>query len=197
MLHIKKQGSCTVAYLSQQLGLTPNAIRQHLSVLVRDRLVDQQPVKVGPSKPALAFSLTAQAESLFPKKYHDLLLDLVQELVHRQGEEGAGRWMGQLGDASAGSYVNQLAHLGFPEKVAAVGRILEESGSLPEWEQCGPALAVRDFNCPYAAVTRDYPQVCEVQRGFLQRLFAPAEVSTACDRGNSRCEFRIGPGPET
>src|SRR5919106_441838 len=51
---LKKRGPCTVAYLSHQLELTPNAIRQHLSSLERDNLVTQQPVKTGPNKPALA-----------------------------------------------------------------------------------------------------------------------------------------------
>ena len=81
LLLLRKQSHCTVAYLSQQLQLTPNAIRQHLSALERDELVAQRPLKTGPYKPALAYYLTSEAESLFPKRYESLLSGFIKELV--------------------------------------------------------------------------------------------------------------------
>jgi predicted ArsR family transcriptional regulator len=196
LLHIKKHGACTVAYLSRELGLTPNAIRQHLSSLARDNLVSQRALKAGPSKPAQAYFLTPQAESLFPKGYDGLLLDLLQELLHQHGEEETCRWLSRVGYSRAAAYVNETAGLEPDARVAVVGRILEESGSLPEWEGNGWGLTLRNFNCPYALVSRDHPQACEAQRSFLQRLFSPAAVETACEHQQGRCRFHITPAME-
>lgn len=191
MLLLKKHGPSTVARLSQQLGVTPNAVRQHLSALERDSLVTQRPVKIGPSKPALVYSLTADAEGLFPKHYGALLLGLVKEIVRREGETGARSWLGQLGHSFARSYVYPMSHLTIQDKLEAVGRILEENGSITEWEETRQGMRVRDFNCPYATAVMDHPEVCEVQRGFLQGLLGPAKVDIFCDHSNSRCEFHI------
>lgn len=191
LLLLKKQGACTVAYLSQQLELTPNAIRQHLSAMERDNLVTHQSVKTGPSKPALAFSLTSRAEALFPKRYESLLLDLLQELVEREGKLAVRHLLSQLGYLAAERHLGRLSRLSFEEKVEEVGRIMEESGSVTELEHAAEGLVMRDFNCPYAAVARVHPEVCEAQRSFLQRLLEPARVDIACLRQETRCQFQI------
>jgi predicted ArsR family transcriptional regulator len=191
LLLLKKQRACTVAYLSQQLELTPNAIRQHLSALERDHLVAHQSLKTGPNKPALVFSLTSQAESLFPKRYENLLLDLLQELLEREGSAAACRLLSQLGYLAAERHLGRLSRLTFEEKVEEVGRIMEESGSITECERSEEGLVVRDYNCPYAAVARVHPEVCEAQRSFLQRLLGSARVDIACLQQESRCQFQI------
>jgi DeoR family suf operon transcriptional repressor len=188
---LKKRGACTVAYLSHQLELTPNAIRQHLSALERDNLVTQQPVKTGPNKPALAFSLAPNAESLFPKRYGALLSKLVENLERKQGRDKVCHLLSELGESLAERYVNCLIDLTFEERMKEVGRIMEESGSIPDWEINSQGWVVRDFNCPYSAAARAHPSVCEVQRSFLQRLLGPTKVTVACQQQEGLCGFQI------
>lgn len=182
-----------MAYLSHQLEVTPNAIRQHLSALERDNLVTQQSVKTGPNKPALVFSLAPNAESLFPKRYDALLSKLVEDLERKQGRAKVCHLLSELGGSMAESYVDRLINLTFEEKVRAVGRIMEESGAIPDWEINGEGWALQDFNCPYSAAAKTHPAVCEVQRSFLQRLLHPAKVTIACQQQEGHCGFQIRP----
>jgi predicted ArsR family transcriptional regulator len=191
LLLLKKQRACTVAYLSQQLKLTTNAIRQHLSALERDNLVTHQSVKTGPNKPALLFSLTSQAESLFPKRYGGLLLDLLHELLEREGSVAVCHLLSQLGCQSAQRHLGRLAGMTFEEKVAEVGRIMEEDGSIIDWERFEGGLVVQDFNCPYATVAKAHPEVCQAQQSFLQQLLEPARVELACLHQEARCQFQV------
>ena len=188
---LKKRGPCTVAYLSRQLELTPNAIRQHLSALERDNLVSQQPLKTGPNKPALAYSLTLRAEPLFPKRYDSLISGLVADLERRQGKAEVCHLLSELGSSLAESYADRLLDLAFEERLREVGRIMEETGSMPDWEASGQGWLVQDFNCPYSAAARAHTAVCEVQRSFLQRLLHPAQVTTACQQQDGHCGFQI------
>jgi predicted ArsR family transcriptional regulator len=190
---LKKGGPCTVAYLSHQLEVTPNAIRQHLSALERDALVSQQPVKSGPNKPALAFSLTPNAESLFPKRYEALLSKLVEDLERKQGRAIVCDLLSELGGSLAEGYVDRLINLTFEERMKEVGRIMEESGAIPDWKINGQNWEVRDFNCPYSAAAKAHPAVCEVQRSFLQRLLHPAKVTITCQQQEGHCGFQIKP----
>jgi predicted ArsR family transcriptional regulator len=203
LLILKKSAPCTVAYLSQQLGLTRNAIRQHLSALERDNLVTHQLMRTGPTKPALAYSLTSQAEPLFPKQYASLLANLIQELLATEGNppQGLSRieivatLLSSLGRTAAGSYLGRLAHLNSRDKLEEVRRIMEESGAIAESCQVGPDVVIRDFNCPYSEVVKGQPEVCQVRRSFLQRLLEPATVELACDHRAAHCEFRIRLAP--
>ena len=195
LLLLKKSSPCTVAYLSQQLGLTRNAIRQHLSALERDNLVTRQPLRTGPTKPALAYSLTATAEPLFPKQYASLLANLIQELVAREGNPPVTTLLSSLGRAAATSYLSRLAQRNNRDRLEEVRRIMEEGGALSESCQMGPEVVIRDFNCPYAEVVKAQPEVCQVRRGFLQGLLEPAMVDLACDHRAARCEFHIRLAP--
>jgi len=195
LLLLKRSSPCTVAYLSQQLGLSRNAIRQHLSALERDNLVTQHPMRTGPTKPALAYSLTAAAEPLFPKQYATLLTNLIQELLVREGTSPVTTLLSSLGRATAGAYISRQAHRNGSDRLEEVRRTLEEDGAIIELCQMGPEVVVRDFNCPYSEVVKVQPEVCEVRRSVLQRLLEPAIVDLACDHRVARCEFRIRIAP--
>ena len=191
---LKKHGSCTVGFLSQQLGLSSNAIRQHLSALERDNLLTQHPVKNGPSRPASVFSLTPEAESLFPKRYESLAIGLIHEMASHEGGTRTGNWLAQVGASAAEEYLDRVAHLSMEEKLAEVRGIMEERDSIAGWSQAELGVTIQDYNCPYAAVAQRHPEVCQVQRSFLQRLLRPATVDITCDPEESRCGFLITPG---
>ena len=74
---------CTVEELARNLDLTDNAIRAHLLTLERDGIVRQSGVRRGPRKPHFTYTLTPQADSLFPKAYDALLNQLIFVLKNR------------------------------------------------------------------------------------------------------------------
>ena len=87
---LRKKRLCTIDDLSESLGLTPNAIRQHVAVLERDGLVVQGSVRRGRFKPCHAYSLTSRGDDLFPKRYESLLSELLREVSEADGPEKVG-----------------------------------------------------------------------------------------------------------
>src|SRR5919107_3446647 len=77
----------TVEELAGLLELTDNAVRAHLSTLERDGLVRQSGVRRGARKPHFTYTLTPEAERLFPKAYDDLLNQLIVVLKGRLSDE--------------------------------------------------------------------------------------------------------------
>ncbi len=75
--------SRTVEELATGLELTDNAVRAHLTTLERDGLVRQSGVRRGSRKPHFTYSLTPEAERLFPKAYDALLNQLIIVLKGR------------------------------------------------------------------------------------------------------------------
>ncbi len=66
-------------------GLSPNAVRQQLVVLERDGLVEEKSVRRGPTKPTLEFSLTSEADKLFPQQYDKMLAAVLREVKEKYG----------------------------------------------------------------------------------------------------------------
>ncbi len=66
IVRLLRGSSRTVEELATQLELTDNAVRAHLTTLERDGLVRQSGVRRGARKPHFTYSLTPEAEKLFP-----------------------------------------------------------------------------------------------------------------------------------
>src|SRR5262249_12906749 len=82
---LRRLGSASAADLARTFGLSPTAIRQQLVVLERDGLVVERPVRRGPTKPTLEFSLTAEADKLFPQGYDKMLGAVLREVREQFG----------------------------------------------------------------------------------------------------------------
>src|SRR5215213_7068793 len=78
-----RRGGRTVDELAAALDLSDNAIRNHLSTLERDHLIQQTGVRrtAGAGKPALMYELHPDAEPLFSLAYPPVLTAVVETLV--------------------------------------------------------------------------------------------------------------------
>src|ERR1700729_722231 len=65
---LRRRGSASATDLARSFGLSPNAVRQQLIVLEHDGLVAETSVRRGPTKPTYEFSLTPDADKLFPQR---------------------------------------------------------------------------------------------------------------------------------
>src|SRR5207247_6479624 len=67
--YLQRNGRATVKELGQLLGLTSTGIRQHLTVLERDGLVAVREERGRVGRPNLVYSLTDEADAVFPRTY--------------------------------------------------------------------------------------------------------------------------------
>src|SRR5579872_1437652 len=84
---LRRRGRSSAETIAADLGVTPNAVRQHLTNLERDGFVVSQPERAGRGRPALLFALTERADSVFPKRYGQLATMVLQEVQEMGGEE--------------------------------------------------------------------------------------------------------------
>ena len=88
---LRRRGTASAADLAREFGLSPNAVRQQLVVLERDGLVAEQPVRRGPTKPTLEFSLTSEADKLFPQAHDKMLTAVLREVREQFGSPAVDR----------------------------------------------------------------------------------------------------------
>lgn len=181
--------SRTVEELATRLELTDNAVRAHLTTLERDGLVRQSGVRRGPRKPHFTYSLTPEAERLFPKAYDALLNQLIIVLKGRLSDEeleGVLREVGQGLAAGAPSTGEDLQ-----SRVRGALKVLEGIGGAAVAEREGNKIVIRSGGCPLAEAVSVHPEVCRLAESLVSKI-VKAPVAERCEReGTPRCRFEI------
>ena len=191
---LRKRRLCTIDDLSESLGLSPNAIRQHVAVLERDGLIGQEALRRGRYKPCFAYSLTRAGDDVFPKRYDLLLRGLLREMADEDGHEKIAR----LFDRAVMRMVERQgqAFEGKPleQRVALLASLLNAQGALLEHEEKDGTFVLKEYNCPYGGIPRKYPQICSSGVQLMERLLAARVEKVNClQQGEGHCSFVVVP----
>src|SRR5262245_46680323 len=73
--------------LSDRLGVSPAAVRQHLTTLEALGLVVRRKVVTQPGRPTYLYRVSPKGMRIFPKRYDTLLGQMIDVLSERQGAE--------------------------------------------------------------------------------------------------------------
>ena len=187
---ILRASACTVDELAERLDLTDNAIRAHLLTLERDGLVRQSGLRRGPRKPHFTYTLTAEADRLFPKAYDALLNQLIAVLKNRLEPAELEGVLREVGRAVASSEpARQNANL--VSRVQPAVKSLEAIGGVAEVEQHEGKMAIVGNGCPLAAAVTVHPEVCRLAETLVAEI-VKVPVEEHCNReGTPRCRFEI------
>jgi predicted ArsR family transcriptional regulator len=182
--------SCTVEELTEQLSLTDNAVRAHLTTLERDGLIRQSGVRRGPRKPHFTYSLTPEAERLFPKAYDALLNQLIAVLKGRLSEAELEEVLREVGrDLAAGE--PSAAGDDLESRVRGALKVLESIGGTAEAKREGDKVIIRGAGCPLAATVSAHPEVCRLAESLIATI-VKAPVKEHCNReGTPLCYFEV------
>ena len=189
---LRRKQAASAEVISVQLGITPNAVRQHLTNLERDGLVKSEPVRSKRGRPSLMFSLTDKADSAFPKRYGQLASMILNELSDMGGPDLLDEVFRRVALRYAGTIEAQVQDLSFEEKLDRVVQLIGRAGTLAEKEECSEGVKVTIHNCPFRNTALKYPQVCTITPHLLVKLLG-AQVSQAASihRQDPYCSFVV------
>ncbi len=182
----------TVEKLAKELELTDNAVRAHLLTLERDGLIKQSGVLRGFRKPHYTYTLTAEAEHLFPKSYDSLFNKLLDVLKKRLAPKALQNVLREVGRGMA---QNQLAdeqkNVDLSHRVQKARQALEELGGAAKIVKDGDKYFIRSSNCPLAAAVAEHPEVCKLAETLVAEITG-APVRERCNRKHlPQCCFEI------
>lgn len=192
ILKILKRERCTVDELSSKIGISPTAIRQHLTILEGDSLVTRETLKEGIGRPKVIYTITEKAEELFPKFYSWLAECLIEAITGEYGEEKVESLMRQIGIRFSQPYLERVQGKPLEERVCEVTDIMNEWGAYASVENDGRDYLLKNYNCSFYKVAQKYPQVCSVHTTFLENLLElnPERIASMAE-GNDYCAYQI------
>ncbi len=192
--YLKRYGQATVTELAEYLDMAPVSVRHHLDLLIGDHLVEAVRVrrKSGAGRPNRLYSLTEQADALFPNNYMQLAdesLNILKRLLTPEQFVGV---MTELAEQTAARAPAGLERLSTEERLHKAIEFLNDEGYMAFCD-CKPGeLLLHTCHCPYRELIRDHPEICQIDQALIRRLtgMTPVRVAHMAD-GETRCTYRL------
>lgn len=187
---LRKRRGASAVELAALFGLSPNAIRQQLVVLERDGLVAEASVRRGPTKPTYEFSLTPEAQKLFPQRYDKILGAVLREVREQNGPQGVQQIFDGIARRTLAKNGARLAEKSTQGKVVELAAILRENGVEADVDLVAGSYVLHEHNCPYANVVKEHPEVCSMIHHVLMEIAPDGHEQTeSIATGGNECRF--------
>jgi predicted ArsR family transcriptional regulator len=187
-----RRGHGTVRDLAEVLKLTATGVRQHLTVLERDGLIEAHEERGHVGRPAHVYRLTEGGERLYPRNYDTLANLLLEEVRAMAGADALQRLLRRVSSRLADQYGERTEGRPLGERVEATATVLREQGCVVETERRGEEYLLRQCTCPYPNVARRHSAVCALEVDFVRRMTGTdAKLTSSLLRGDEACTYRI------
>lgn len=192
---LKTQGALSVQDLAKQLGITEMAVRRHIHSMEKDDLLEAKLVRQAMGRPTSVYNLAPQADELFPKKYSQLTLDLLDELLEGEGHDKIERLFEGRQSKLEARYQSRMQAKSLEDRVAELALIQNENGYMVDWSAQGEdAYIFNEHNCPIAKVANTFQQACQCELSLFRNLLDANVERTEClAKGANKCVYIIRP----
>jgi predicted ArsR family transcriptional regulator len=82
------------------------------------------------------------------------------------------------------------------DRVGQLAHALNGHGVLAD-AVVGEVITLRTYNCPFHELAQEHPEICEMDRGMLQKVLgAEVHLSKCMLEGHSGCVFTVQPSAQ-
>lgn len=182
ILHLMKTaGPLSAKELTTELQITEMAVRRHLGTMERDGLIESKMVRQTAGRPTAVYGLTELAEGLFPKRYHSLTLDLLDELAEESGEDMVDRLFDRRKEKLSRRYMAEMQGKSLTEKVRTLSEIQNDNGYMTELQETdGGEYVLMEHNCPISQIANRYNHACDCELKLFESLLDADVERTEC-----------------
>jgi DeoR family transcriptional regulator, suf operon transcriptional repressor len=192
---LERRAGATLEELVAAIGLSRTAVNQHLTALESEGHIRKATPRKTGGRPQNVYVLTEEGANRFPKQYSWFSKLLIQTLREEMGEERLSRYMFDLGVKLSAGLIPRLVGKNRAERIVEIVNVMNESGFVartlsPADSEKLPRVECK--NCVYHDLSKDYPEVCRFDIGFLSGLTGAEIEHQACmQRGADSCRFRF------
>jgi predicted ArsR family transcriptional regulator len=191
---LKRDGSLSAKDLSGRLKITVAGVRQHLATCLADGLVGSTPLRRGPGRPKLMFTLTDEGQRLFGQRYDRMCLEILENARSVGGEA----LVEALFDARQKNLIKQYKQVAgqsdWRERVRSVAKIRDDEGYMASVEAKDGDVTLVERHCPISCVASAHPALCELELKLIQKTMGPGvkvERSEHMMQGDHVCRYRV------
>lgn len=195
---LRRKHAASAEAIAAALGITHNAVRQHLTNLERDGLVRSTPERHKRGRPSLLFALTERADAEFPKRYGHLATMVMTELREIGGADLLDEVVRRIAARHARQIAPTMQGLDFDAAINRIVQWIRRSGTMAEAEAAEDGVHVSIHNCPFRSTAVKFPQLCGLTAQLiLNTMDAQVSQASSIQRGDPYCSFVVQRPPKS
>ncbi|MGH7136583.1 MAG: helix-turn-helix transcriptional regulator [Pirellulales bacterium] len=187
---LRQRGAMSIADLANATSVTATAVRQRLSRLMAQGLIERDTARAGRGRPSHRYSLTEKARRQAGNNYGDLAMMLWDEIRSVKDPEIRRGLFQRLAGAMARFYSSRVKGATPSARMESLKELFAERRVPMQVESSGglPVLTVVD--CPYPELAEKDRGICAVEKMmFAELLASPLRLSQCRLEGHSCCQF--------
>lgn len=193
---LKQSGAMDSQELSERLGVSAMAVRQHLYALQDEQLVTYQEESRAMGRPAKLWQLTPAADRFFPDGYAELTLSLIDSVREAFGEAGLDRLLDVKTGHQIAAYQAVLSSQGeLREQLEGLASLRTNEGYMAEIQSLddGSFLLIEN-HCPICAAATACTGLCARELEVFGRVLGQGVTVERTEHivaGARRCVYRV------
>jgi predicted ArsR family transcriptional regulator len=196
-LLLAPQGA-TVESLCDALGVTHNAVRQHLTALIAAGYVERGTAKPTGGRPQARYVLLPAGRELFPRNYGLIAASVLERLYATSGKPAVQALLADMGRELGAAAAERIAVNGDDETAHALADQLDALGYEALAVKRDGETQVEAYNCVFHALAKAHPDVCRFDLAFMEAATGrPIQHLECLLRGGHACRFRLVPREES
>lgn len=183
--YLKRHPGATVREIAEALGMTQANIRHHMALLEAEGRVTGrvEEARTRRGRPSRRYFLTEKALPTYLEPLTRALL-----LAFRESGLPLERLCAHFCPCTP-----QGGTLW--ERLNAATQFFQERAYMPRWEAHKDGPRVLFAQCPYGSLTREFPELCELDRIALARLLGHEVQAVQVGPAQPMCIFAVQPTP--
>lgn len=189
---LRVAGPLDVTEMAESIEVTPTAVRQRLSRLMGQGLIDREPIRIGRGRPRHRYSLTDRGLEMTGSNFPDLATTLWRELNSVVNPDLRRELLRRVARAMARGYISQIQGRTLAERMQSLSELLARR-RVPFTVESpnGPGLPVlKAHACPYPKLADTDRTVCVMETLLFSDLLGqPLELRRCRLDGDDGCQF--------
>ena len=196
LYQLKRSGPLSAKNIGQMMSITTMGIRQHLSQLESDELVQTLPEEsIGRGRPVKRWALTKLGHQRFPDGHAQVTSDLLISITELLGNTALDQLIDQRTEATLTQYQSVLDEIeGLPEKLDALAVLRTREGYMAEIESIQGGFLLLEHHCPICIAAETCAGFCRSELEVFETLLkgiATVQREEHIITGARRCTYRI------
>ena len=192
-LLVSPQGA-SVEELCRAIGITHNAVRQHLTALMAQGFIARGESIPSGGRPRACFVLMPAGRELFPRNYALIAGSMIEYLYAHVGVQAVQAMLAQMGAKLGQGAAERIATAA--DNTEATRLLAEQLDSLGYEAQVTGTdghTEVEAWNCVFHSLAKTHPDVCRFDLAFMSAATGRPVQRTQCMlHGAPACRFRLG-----
>lgn len=183
----------TVESLCEALGVTHNAIRQHLTALISAGLVERGTARPTGGRPQSRYLLLPAGRDLFPRSYGLIAASVLEHLYANSGTADVQALLSKVGHELGMAAAARIDSANDAGIASALAEQLDALGYEAIAVRRDGETQVEAYNCVFHTLAKTHPDVCRFDLAFMEAATGrPIQHMECLVRGGHSCRFRIG-----